>query len=37
MFKYPEKYDCFESRASRSVNDYFDVLYKKKQEILTYE
>ena len=33
MFKYPEKYDCFESRASRSVNDYFDALYKKTQEV----
>ena len=26
MFRNPTKYDCFQPRESRSVNDYFDML-----------
>ena len=37
MFKNPERFDCFEPRTGRSVNDYFDKLYLNTQEVITNE
>lgn len=37
MFKNPERFDCFEPRTRRSVNDYFDNLYLNTQEVITNE
>ena len=32
MFRNPEKYDLYERKKSRNVNDYFDELYQSCRE-----